>query len=78
MTAQAGPSPAEASRQNEEVEQLRQQVQFFKTNSERVGRQVRDLKGTNRRLGEDLAAKARELADERSLSLALKMQTGAA
>jgi len=74
----AGAAAVQSEEHTRKIEELQDQVQFFKSNSERVGRQARELKDKNQRLGEDLTVKRRELEDQKSLNLVLKGRAGAA
>ncbi|EFX02969.1 hypothetical protein CMQ_2898 [Grosmannia clavigera kw1407] len=56
------------------VEKLKEEVRFFKANSEQLGQEIRELKDENLRLVEDLEVKQRELDDERSLNVAIMIQ----
>lgn len=67
---------AEADEHRRTIEELKEQVRFFKTNSERLGKDIRELKDQNLQLGDDLDVRQRELDDEKSTNLALKMQAG--
>lgn len=57
-----------------ELEELRRMSNFFKNNSERLSKQIKEEMATSRRLQDSVQAKDRELEDQKSLIHAQKLQ----
>jgi hypothetical protein len=57
-----------------ELEELRRMSNFFKNNSERLSKQIKEEMATSRRLQDSVQAKNREVEDQRSLIQAQRLQ----
>ncbi|EPE05480.1 hypothetical protein F503_02219 [Ophiostoma piceae UAMH 11346] len=66
------------SQDKDQVRELQELVQYFKSNSEVLAKEIRGLQVQNRQLGEDMDVRNKCLEDELSANIALKMQAGIA